>query len=74
MNLAYHIHAGVRKWSPTSAKIESTKGFVRNYLHEKTGIKLTFRISKEEHQPLEMWQGNVFPQSVINQITISDGY
>ena len=40
MNLAYHIHAGVRKWSPTLAKVESSISFVRNYLHEKTGIKI----------------------------------
>ena len=42
MNLAYHIHAGVRKWSTTSAKVESSKSFARNYLHEKTGIKIDF--------------------------------
>ena len=35
MNLVYHIQAGVRKWSPTSAKIESSKIFVHNFLHEK---------------------------------------
>ena len=42
MNLAYHIHAGVRKWSPTLAKVESSKSFIRNYLHEITGIKIDF--------------------------------
>ena len=32
MNLVYHIQAGVRKWSPTSAKIESSKGFFPRFL------------------------------------------
>ena len=42
MNLVYHLHAGVRKWSPTSSKIETSKAFVRDFLQEKTGIRIDF--------------------------------
>ena len=74
MNLAYHIQARVRKWSPTSAKIESSKKIVRDFLHQKTGIRIDFPNTQGEPQPLEMWQGNAFLQSVMTQIAISDGY
>ena len=42
MNLVFHIQAGVKKWSPTSTKIESLKVFVHDFLHEKTGIRIDF--------------------------------
>ena len=42
MNLSYHIQAGATKWSPTSPVIERSKLFVRNFLQEKTGIKIDF--------------------------------
>ena len=42
MNLSYHIQAGVIKWSPTSPIIEGSKLFARNFLQEKTGIKIDF--------------------------------
>ena len=74
MNLAYHIHAGVRKWSPTSAKIESSKIFVRNYLHEKIGIKIDFPNSLGGTSTTGNVARQCFSQSVMNQITISNGY
>ena len=42
MNQLYHIQAGATKWSPTSPIIERSNLFVRNFLQEKTWIKIDF--------------------------------
>ena len=53
MNLVYYMQAGVRKWLPTSAKIESSKVFVGDLLHEKTGIRIYFPNSQGEYSSME---------------------
>ena len=73
MNFVYHLHAGVRKWSPTSSKIETSKAFVRDFLQEKTGIRIDFPNSQGGTSPLETWQGNEFPENAMKQIAFSDG-
>ena len=40
MTLIYHLHSGSSKWSPTSVKVSSSFKFVREFLHEKTGLKI----------------------------------
>ena len=42
MNLVYHLHAGERKWSPTSPKISNSRAFVRDFLREKTGMEIDY--------------------------------
>ena len=40
MTLVYHLHSGSNKWSPTSAKVRNSLKFVRDFLQEKTGLKI----------------------------------
>ena len=40
MTLVYHLHSGSNKWSPTSAKEKNSLKFVRDFLQEKTGLKI----------------------------------
>ena len=40
MTLVYHLHSGSTKWSPTSAKVRNSLKFVREFLREKTGLKI----------------------------------
>ena len=42
MNLVHHLHAGERKWSPTSPEIDYSRSFVRDFLWEKTGMKIDY--------------------------------
>ena len=43
MNLIYHLQSGeIQVWSPTSVKVENARNFVRDFLSEKTGIKIDF--------------------------------
>ena len=47
MNLTFHINARVTKWSPSSPIIEESKFFVRNFIQEKTGIRIDFQNSQD---------------------------
>ena len=40
MTLVYHLHSGSNKWSPTSVKVRNALKFVREFLQEKTGLKI----------------------------------
>ena len=40
MILVYHLQSGASQWKPTSKKIETSMRFVRDFLHEKTGLKI----------------------------------
>ena len=40
MVIVYHLHSGSIKWSPTSAKVKNSLKFVREFLQEKTGLRI----------------------------------
>ena len=39
MNLAYHLHGGEREWSPN---VTNSQAFVRDYLRDKTEMKIDY--------------------------------
>ena len=40
MLVIYHLQSGADKWSPTSKKIQDSMKFTRNFLEEKTGMRI----------------------------------
>ena len=40
MQLIYHLQSGTHKWAPTSERIQDSMKFVREFLYEKTGMKI----------------------------------
>ena len=40
MQLIYHLQSGTHKWAPTSKRIQDSMKFVREFLYEKTGMKI----------------------------------
>ena len=46
MNLIGHLNAGITKWSRTSVKVQSAKGFITGLVREKLSIMIDFASSQ----------------------------